>query len=218
MCNITSKWNCQHTLTAEDKSVSKAFTERKDLWRNWQVPIFLTDCWNHTYNITLGNLWFLRDFVGLSVLCIYGLWLPVCVRKDRSQQSEALWHWDPFPKVIPPVWWPQWDVFGSLFLSGLLWLQRLLLYFCHSLLQINLSQLGDSWRKCQLLLKWPVVALDGYGAHIHWSLKQKRERKNRTEKPCNTLVRNWNRMRETDAWWHSSCLNLTICWLFWHIR
>lgn len=55
MGNITSKGSC-HQRPTEDKSVSKGFTARKDLQRNWQVPIFLTDCWHHTHSITPENL------------------------------------------------------------------------------------------------------------------------------------------------------------------
>lgn len=163
MRNIASKGSCQHRPIADDVSVSKGFTARKDLWRNWQVLIFVTDWWHHTHSTTLESIWFLRGCVGLSVLYTYDHWLCLC-----QEGQESCGNLKPSNTEINfPRWWPQWELFGSLFLSGLMWLQRLLLYFCYSLLQINLSLLGDSWRKCRLLLK----PLDGYGAHIQWTLK-----------------------------------------------
>lgn len=78
MRNIASKGSCQHRHIAEDASVSKGFTARKDLWRNWQVLIFVTDWWHYTHSTTLENFWFLRGCVGLSVLYTYDHWLCLC--------------------------------------------------------------------------------------------------------------------------------------------
>lgn len=44
---------------------------------------------SHRCNVTPENLWYLRDCVGLVMLCTCGHWLPVCVRKDRS--PVAVW-------------------------------------------------------------------------------------------------------------------------------
>lgn len=127
---------------------------------------------SHTCSIILENLWFLRDCVGLAVLCTYDHWLPVCVRKDRS--PIAVWSTVTLRSISQGDTSCLMTSVGIILASVCIRVTvaaEIATIFLTFSPPINLSLLGDSWRKCQLLLK----PSDGYRAHIPWSLKQKIE-------------------------------------------